>query len=94
MPPRGDHFGLMLLEEGLVTRHDLERAQERQVETGETLSRVLVDEEMVGEGDLVQVLARHVGVEFVNLAEVAIDPTAASLIPESIPEGHGHPHRL
>jgi len=88
LPPRGDHFGLMLLEEGLVTRHDLERAQERQAETGETLSRVLVDEEIVGETDLVQVLARHVGVEFVNLAEVAIDPTAASLIPESISRRH------
>ena len=88
MPPRGDHFGLMLLEEGLVTRHDLERAQERQVETGETLSRVLVDEEMVGEDDLVKVLARHVGVEFINLAEVAIDPTAAALIPEALSKRH------
>lgn len=88
MPPRGDHFGLMLLEEGLVTRHDLERAQERQVETGETLSRVLVSEEIVGEDDLVKVLARHVGVEFVNLSEVAIDPSAAALIPEALLRRH------
>ncbi len=88
MPPRSDHFGLMLLEEGLVTRHDLERAQERQAETGETLSRVLVDEEMVGEDDLVKVLARHVGVEFVDLAEVAIDPSAAALIPEALSRRH------
>ncbi len=88
MPPRGDHFGLMLLDEGLVTRHDLERAQERQVETGETLSRVLVDEEIVGEEDLVKVLARHVGVEFINLAEVAIDPSAAALIPEALSRRH------
>jgi type IV pilus assembly protein PilB len=78
----------MLLEEGLVTRHDLERAQERQVETGETLSRVLVDEEIVGEEDLVKVLARHVGVEFINLAEVAIDPSAAALIPEALSRRH------
>jgi type IV pilus assembly protein PilB len=78
----------MLLDEGLVTRHDLERAQERQVETGETLSRVLVDEEIVGEEDLVKVLARHVGVEFINLAEVAIDPSAAALIPEALSRRH------
>jgi len=88
LPPRGDHFGMMLLEEGLVTRHDLERAQERQAETGETLSRVLVSEEMVGESDLVRVLARHVGVEFVDLAEIAIDPAAAALIPETLARRH------
>ena len=88
MPSRGDHFGLMLLDEGLVTRPDLERAQARQLETGETLSRVLVEEEIVPENDLVQVLARHVGVEFVNLAEIAVDPSAAALIPETVARRH------
>jgi len=88
LPSNGDHFGLMLLDEGLITRPDLERAQARQLETGETLSRVLVEEEIVPEHDLVQVLARHVGVEFVNLAETAIDPSAAVLIPETIARRH------
>jgi len=88
LPSSGDHFGLMLLDEGLVTRSDLERAQARQLETGETLSRVLVEEEIVAENDLVQILARHVGVEFVNLAEVAIDPSASVLIPETIARRH------
>ena len=88
MPSRGDHFGLMLLEEGLLTRSDLDRAQARQLETGETLSRVLVDEEMVPEGDLVKVLARHVGVEFVRLSEIAIDPSASMLVPETIARRH------
>ncbi|MBU1227797.1 MAG: Flp pilus assembly complex ATPase component TadA [Actinobacteria bacterium] len=78
----------MLLEEGLVTRPDLERAKARQLETGETLSRVLVDEEIVPEVDLVKVLARHVGVEFVNLAEIAVDPSAAVLVPEMIARRH------
>jgi len=50
----------MLLEEGLVTKPDLERALSLQAESGETLSRVLVDEEIVPEGDLVRMLARHV----------------------------------
>jgi len=78
----------MLLEEGLLTRSDLDRAQARQLETGETLSRVLVDEEMVPEGDLVKVLARHVGVEFVRLSEIAIDPSASMLVPETIARRH------
>ncbi|MCJ7725678.1 MAG: Flp pilus assembly complex ATPase component TadA [Acidimicrobiia bacterium] len=79
----------MLLEEGLITRTDLDRAQARQLETGETLSRVLVEEELVPEGDLVKVLARHVGVEFVRLSEVAIDPSASMLVPETIARRHG-----
>jgi type IV pilus assembly protein PilB len=88
LPSRGDHFGLMLLEEGLLTRSDLDRAQARQLETGETLSRVLVDEEMVPEGELVKVLARHVGVEFVKLSEIAIDPSASALVPETVARRH------
>ncbi|MCB2223588.1 MAG: Flp pilus assembly complex ATPase component TadA [Actinobacteria bacterium] len=79
----------MLLEEGLVTQADLERAKSLQMETGETLSRVLVDEDMVPETDLVRVLARHVGAEFVNLAETTIDPAAAALVPEAIARRHG-----
>jgi type IV pilus assembly protein PilB len=78
----------MLLEEGLITRHDLEAAQARQVETGETLSRVLVEDDVVGETDLVKVLARHVGAEFVSLADVTVDAAAAALIPESLARRH------
>jgi type IV pilus assembly protein PilB len=74
----------MLLDEGLLTRQDLDAAKARQAETGETLSRVLVDEELVSESDLVKVLARHLGVEYVNLADTTIDPVAAGLIPETL----------
>jgi type IV pilus assembly protein PilB len=78
----------MLLEEGLLTRPDLERAQSLQAESGETLSRVLIEEEIVPEQELVKVLARHAGVEFVNLAEIAIDPSAAALVPEAVAQRH------
>jgi type IV pilus assembly protein PilB len=74
----------MLLDEGLVTQADLERAQAVQAQTGETLSRILIEEEIIPEDDVTRVLARHVGIEFVNLSEMTLDPSAAALIPETL----------
>jgi type IV pilus assembly protein PilB len=80
----GEHLGTLLVEEGLVAQTDLTRAQARQAQTGESLSRILVGEGMIHEVDLVRTLARQIGIEFVNLTEITVDPTAAALIPESL----------
>ncbi|NQV05649.1 Flp pilus assembly complex ATPase component TadA [bacterium] len=82
-------IGTLLLEEGLVTATDLARANEIQAESGDPLTRVLVEEEMVKEGDLVRLLARQAGIEFVNLADVTLDPAAAALVPESLARRYG-----
>jgi type IV pilus assembly protein PilB len=79
-----EHIGTLLLEEGLLTRRDLERAAEVQADKGLPLTRVLVDEGIVAEADLVRALAGHIGLEYVNLAEANIDPAAAALLPESL----------
>ena len=79
-----EHIGALLLEEGLLTRRDLDRAVEVQTNTGTPLTRVLVTEGIVEEADLVRALARHIGLEYVNLSEVNVDPVAAALLPESL----------
>ena len=79
-----EHIGALLLEEGLLTRRDLERAAEVQADSGMPLTRVLVTEGIVAESDLVRALAGHIGLEYVNLSEVTIDPAAAALLPESL----------
>ncbi|HEX9977908.1 MAG TPA: ATPase, T2SS/T4P/T4SS family [Acidimicrobiia bacterium] len=84
-----DHIGTVLADSGLVSAGDLQRARTRQAETGESLTRVLVDEGMVREIDLVKVIAAHTGVEFVNMNDVTIDPGAAALIPESLARRYG-----
>jgi type IV pilus assembly protein PilB len=48
------------------------------------LGRVLVDEKMVSEPALVKALARHIGIEFVDLSSVTIDPAAAGLVPDQL----------
>ena len=84
MPPETEHIGSLLLEEGLLTRRDLERAAAVQAESGLPLTRVLVEEHIVAEGDIVRILARRSGIDYVNLAETSIDPAAAALLPESL----------
>ena len=84
-----DHIGTVLMESGLISTSDMAHARARQAETGETLTRVLVEQGMVGEQDLVQAIASHSGIEVINLNEVTIDPGAAALIPESLARRYG-----
>ena len=79
-----ENIGAILVREGLVTDDDLQVARGIQAESGEALTRVLVDESMIDEAKLVRVLAEHMGIEYVNLADVTVDPTAALLIPETL----------
>ncbi len=79
-----ENIGAILVREGLVTDDDLQAARGIQAETGEALTRVLVDESMIDETKLVRVLAEHMGIEYINLADVTVDPTAALLIPETL----------
>ena len=79
----------VLLDEGLVSRGGLEAARVEQRRTGKSLGRVLMEQGHVGEGDLVAALARHLGLEFVDLSDRPLDATAASLIPESLARRHG-----
>ncbi len=76
------HLGTMLLEEGLITRNQLDHAVEVQGRSGTPLGRVLVDEGLVAEAELVKALARQIGIEYVDLAEANIDPSAAALVPD------------
>jgi len=79
-----EHIGGVLVATGLVTDADMVRARTIQAETGDSLTRVLVAEGMVGEVDLAKTLASHIGVEYLSLNDVTIDPAAAALIPESL----------
>ena len=84
MTTEARHLGTMLLQEGLLTRTNLDRATEIQAESGVPLGRILVEEGFVKETDLVKTLARHIGLEFVSLDEITIDPSAVALVPEAL----------
>jgi type IV pilus assembly protein PilB len=72
----------VLLDEGLISEEDLERAREEQQRRGRSLGRVLIEMGLFTEAGLVSALAIHLGLEFVELENVDVDHVAATLIPE------------
>lgn len=77
-------FGSLLVADGLITDEALVDALAEQARTGHSLSRVLVERNLVREAELVTILARHLGLDFVDLAEVALDVSALQLVPENL----------
>ena len=81
-----ENFGTVLVGEGLLTLEQLQQARELQAETGEALTRVLVEEGMVDEPKLVRTLAGHMGVEYISLGDLTVDPQRRRQVPEANPE--------
>jgi type IV pilus assembly protein PilB len=77
-------LGHILVEEGLISPENLERALLEQSRTDQLLGRILIDMKMVKEADLMAALAKQIGFTFVDLSDFTIDPSAASLIPEQV----------
>ena len=78
----------MLVDRGLIDTSDLQSALAEQTSSGAPLGRVLIDQGAIGEADLVAALASQLGIEFVDLDEVTVDPSAAALIPSSVARRH------
>ena len=92
--PDTKELGEVLVDEGLITNDQLAQAAEEQQKVGRSLGRVLIDLGLIREADIVRMLARQVGLEFVDLSEYQVDPSAAALIPEAgRPAVPGHRHR-
>lgn len=79
-----EHVGTSLVSEGILTLDQLERARAIQAESGDALTRVLVEHGMVDETRLARALAGQLGMDFVHLADVTIDPSAGALVPEAM----------
>jgi type IV pilus assembly protein PilB len=77
-------IGEMLLERELISVRDLEAALELQRKTGRRLGETLVALGLVSPGDVMRVLADRLGLDFVDLAETAIDSMVAQAIPEAL----------
>jgi type IV pilus assembly protein PilB len=79
-----DRIGAFLVTRGLLTQAQLELALDEQGRTGKSLGRVLLDQDLVSEGDLMAALAAQIGMEFVDLDNHAVDSSAATLISDTL----------
>ncbi|MEA3077537.1 MAG: type pilus assembly protein PilB [Actinomycetota bacterium] len=79
-----DRIGAFLVSRGLLSQAQLELALDEQSRTGKSLGRVLLDQDLVSEGDLMAALAAQIGMEFVDLDDHSIDSSAATLISDTL----------
>jgi type IV pilus assembly protein PilB len=88
-PPRqAAQLDELLLARGLVTREQLEEARQQAEQKGRSLGRTLIEMKFVTEAGLVSVLADQLGLEFVDLSEAQLDPSAIALVSESVARKH------
>jgi len=80
----GTPLGALLIDEGLLTDAQLDAALAEQSRSGKPLGRLLIEAGTISEAELVRTLARQVGLEFVDLADYHIDPSATTLLPDAL----------
>ena len=81
-------LGDILLEGGLVTPDQLDSAVLEQNRLGRSLGRVLVEQGVLTEAQLVASLAAQIGMRFVDLSDVAVDGAALARIPGTVARRH------
>ena len=88
--PRRLRLGEVLIDAGLATAGDVERAlDEQKRRKGKRLGALLVEMKIVSEVDLAAVLAKKFGLPFVDLDRYPIDLEAAREIPPHLIERYG-----
>ena len=81
-------LGDILLEGGLVNPTQLEAAYEEQERVGRALGRVLIEQGVLTESQLVSALATQIGLRFVDLSEFAVDGSAVGRVPGAVCRRH------
>jgi type IV pilus assembly protein PilB len=85
VPPTDDErLGALLLSGGLLSEEKLQAALAARSQRGLNLPRILIEDNLVSESDLVATLAAHLKLEYVDLAEYPVDAAAARLISDSM----------
>lgn len=79
-----ENFGRYLLDHDKIDSTQLSQAVQRQKQTGEPLAKCLTVEGILQHEELMAELSSFLGVAWINMTEVVIDPNIACLIPEDM----------
>lgn len=77
-----------LLDAGLVTEEQFEKARKKAEQTGRKLGDLLVAEGLISQEELIKLEAYILGVPFVNLEKEKIESNILKIIPEPIARSH------
>ncbi len=81
-------LGRLLIEAGLITRFQLNKALEEQKKTGEKLGTLLVKMGFISEEKLNEFLSQQYKIPSVNLSDIDIDIEAAKMIPMQMAQNY------
>jgi len=77
-------LGSILLDIGRINQEQLEYALELQKERGDRLGKILVDEGIISEAEVIEILAYQLDIPHVLLDRYNIDPGIVSIVPEAL----------
>jgi len=73
-----------LMDAGLVSGEQFDKAVKKATETNKKVSDVLIEEKLIDQGELIKLEAYILGIPFVNLEKESIPPDILKIIPEPI----------
>ena len=82
--PVSRRLGDLLVNEGLITQENLQRALSEQKGTNEKLGSILVRLGLIQEDQLIGFLSRQYGIPSITLSQLDIDPEVVKLVPAQI----------
>lgn len=77
-------LGEILLEKGLLTHEQLERALALQRTTGKRMGKILVEQKWIEEDTLLEALSERFGIPRVKIDAYSIDPSVVKLVPREM----------
>ena len=78
----------LLLAENRVTQDQLDAALKQQKEVGGSLGDILVDRDFIDESLLLQIIAKHLNLAFIDIEHYRIDTDIVGVLPEDIARKH------
>lgn len=77
-------LGSILLDIGRISREQLEYALKLQKDRGDKLGKILVDEGIISEAEVIEILEYQLGIPHVMLDKYYIDPGIVNIVPEGL----------
>ena len=75
-----EELGKQLVDEQFITQRQLERAVSHADQIGQSLDKVFVSLGLVTEREMAEITGRHLGVSFVDLDSLQLEPDLAAII--------------
>ena len=83
-PSDDERLGALLVAGGVLSEEALQQALQARASRGQGLTRILIEDNLVTESDLVATLAAHLKLEYVDLNEYPVDAAAARLVSDTL----------